>query len=277
MPSSWLELQQGLLAATLGGNQPTGTAEPAGLAAVRERLDQLFQAASDISEKSKAAEAHRAKQDARLQALQQIVYAIAAASSSAQTGATDATSLAAVRTRLDELSRNALETEDKFVALQYAVQAIQAEGFSDAHRQIALSMEYFQAEFEKRVADIDVRITEGTCKCPMSCPGPHTGTCGQAQGPTTTNPRSTPDKGTDPWSQARAGGQGSGGSGGSGPKGPGGGGSGGGRGPGGQGGSSGGNGGGGGGGGPPGGPDNDAEFFDLSGLSRDGPPRAHHK
>ena len=33
-----LELQQGLLAATLGGNQPTGTAEPAGLAAVRERL-----------------------------------------------------------------------------------------------------------------------------------------------------------------------------------------------------------------------------------------------
>ena len=61
-----LELQQGLLATTLGGNQPTNTAEPAGLAAVRERLEQLFQAASEISEKSKAADAHRAKQDARL-------------------------------------------------------------------------------------------------------------------------------------------------------------------------------------------------------------------
>ena len=152
--------------------------------------------------------------------------------------------------------------------MQYAVQAKEADGFSDAHRHLALSMEYFQAEFEKRVADIDVRIAEGTCKCPMSCPGPRTGICGQAQGPTTTNPRCTPDKGTDPWSQARAGGQGSGGSGGSGPKGPGGGGSGGGRGPGGQGGSSGGNGGGGG-GGPPGGPDNDAEVSDLSGLSQD--------
>ena len=34
-----LELKQGLLAATLGSNLPTGATEPAGLAALRERLD----------------------------------------------------------------------------------------------------------------------------------------------------------------------------------------------------------------------------------------------
>ena len=207
-----LELQQGLLAMTLGGNQPTNTAEPAGLAAVRERLEQLFQAASEISEKSKAAEAHRVKQDARLQELQQAVYSAAAAGSSAQTGATDSTGPAAVRTRLDELSVNALETGDKLVALQFTVQAMQAESFSEAHRQLAQGMEYFQAEFEKQIAEINVRIAEGTCKCPTSCPGPRTGTCGQAQGP---NPTQA-NKGADPWSQARAGSQGGGGSGGNG-------------------------------------------------------------
>ena len=68
-----LELKQGLLAATLGSNLPTGATEPAGLAALRERFDQLYQAASDINDRSKAAETHRAKQDAQLHELRQSV------------------------------------------------------------------------------------------------------------------------------------------------------------------------------------------------------------
>ena len=116
---------------------------------------------------------------------------------------------------------------------------------------------------------MNLRIAEGICKCPVSCPGPRTGTCGQAQGP---NPNQA-NKGADPWSQARAGSQGDGGVGVNGSKGSGGGGSGGGKGPGGH---SGGGGGAGGGGSPN--PNNEGpEFFDPSGFSQDGLPRTNHK
>ena len=193
-----LELQQCLLTATLGSNPPTGAAEPPGFNAVRERVDQLLQAASDINEKFKASETHRAKQDAQFHELRQNVYAATAAGSTAQASAT---SLAAMRERLDELSVKALETEDRFVTLQFTVQAMQADSFSEAQRQLAQGMEYFQAEFEKKIWEINVRIAEGTSKCPMTCPGPRTGTCGQTQGPhlTAAPPhQSQRNKGTDP-------------------------------------------------------------------------------
>ena len=70
------------------------------------------------------------KQSARILEVEQNFYAAAAASSQAPTGATDTTGVAAVRERLDQLSRAALETEEKLVTAHVTMQSVQAESFS---------------------------------------------------------------------------------------------------------------------------------------------------
>ena len=165
---------------------------------VDKRFAQLVQHQEGINERlHNAAQVHEAKlktveeaygkQSARILEVEQNFYAAAAASSQAPTGATDTTGVAAVRERLDQLSRAALETEEKLATMHVTMQSVQAESFSESHRQFAQGMDYLRAEFEKRVADLDLRIAEGTCKCPASCPGTRAGTCGQAQGPDAAN------------------------------------------------------------------------------------------
>lgn len=245
--------------------------------------------------KFEAVEAHYAQHSAWIRELQQSIFAASAANNQAPTGI-GSPGVAALRDRLDQLSRNALdtndkrkETEDKLVTLDFAILSMQAHGFSESHRKLLQAMDLLRAEFGKRLADLEPRIAEGVCKCPASRPGRRAGPCGQApragsNATGTSNaaagaqkdiqagdsagislaaepPRA--DRGQDPWSQAWA--EGRGGSGG--PGGHGGDGNTGGGGPGGPGRS--GSGGGGGSGGPGGGNDRDAEFFDFSGFSQD--------
>ena len=100
----------------------------------------------------------------------------------------DPAGFAAVRERLDQLFRAALdandyhkETEDKFVTIHFALQAMQADGLSESRRQFVQGVEFLRAEFDKRLADLEPRIAAGTCRCPASCPGTQAGPGDRAQ------------------------------------------------------------------------------------------------
>ena len=93
----------------------------------------------------------------------------------------EASSLALLRGRLDELAREALtsnskhkELEERIVAMDLSVR----DGHADMAYQLAQGLSAGQADTVQRFAYVtqqfaalEQRIAAGTCKCPTSCPG----------------------------------------------------------------------------------------------------------
>ena len=182
----------------------------------------------------------------------------------------EASSLALLRGRLDELAREALtsssrhkELEERVVALDLAVR----EGHADLAYQLAQGVSAGQADAAQRFANVSQQLTSleqrlaaGTCKCPASCPGAQArasqpepeaigrgATAAQGALELAKNYRGSDpfSGGRDAWSRWHRGGSGGGG-----PDG---------------------GGGGGGGGGPDGGDDDHAEHFEFSDFTQDRP------
>ena len=160
--------------------------------------DCLRSAAQQHEAKLAAVEAAYAQHSARILELQQSTYSAAAAGSSAPTGATDPTSLAAVRDRLDQLSRNALEynekfkevyekfrdTDDKFITFNFTMQSTQADGFSESHRQWISSALSSTSDSQT----LNSASPQAPANAQRSVRGPKLGRATNHHGPTTVRP-----------------------------------------------------------------------------------------
>ena len=244
----------------------------AGVAVHAARLDELAVThQTAITTLGTVFEAKLEVMEAAFKELQQAAYAAPAASVPSPPGMGDSVGIALLRSRLDDLARDALKTNEKCKELDdclvtmnvnvregHAATACQLVQAVDAVREEATqSFTYVAHQLES----LEQKIATSACRCPMSCPGVkpqatanlpsagdgRAGACNAADGardaPGVGHGPDPLGGGKDAWSRwhRKGGGGGSGG------------------------------GGGGGGGGPDGGDDDNAEHFEFSDMTQDHP------